>query len=160
MRDKDMPGISRASPTGRDGFEPALARPRVPEPSRARAIAKNAQTPRLAQPGFQRMRRLASLWCGRCGNRCAQSRATSARKPASLRRPSRWRTCAMASSSASLQAGAGPRARRDRDDPGSDQVVDQRVDVDEQVLGGQHGGRPLRLATVFDKRMSAAEALS
>jgi hypothetical protein len=51
------------------------------------------------------------------------------------------------------------RSRRDRDDPGSYQVINQHVDVDEQVLGGQHGGRPLRWQTVFDTRMSAAEAL-
>ena len=31
------------------------------------------------------------------------------------------------------------RSRWERDDPGSYQVVDQYVDVDEQVLGGQHG---------------------
>ena len=37
-----------------------------------------------------------------------RSRTTSARNPASLRRPSRCRTSAIASSSASLQAGAGP----------------------------------------------------
>ena len=59
-------------------------------------------------PHSQRVRRLASLWCGRCGNRWPQSRATSARNPASLRRPGRCRTSAIASSSASLQAGAGP----------------------------------------------------
>ena len=41
-------------------------------------------------------------------------------------------------------ARSGARAGRDRDDPGSHQVMDQHVDVDEQVLGGQHGGRPLR----------------
>ena len=58
-------------------------------------------------PAASGFRRLASLWCGRCGNRWPQSRATSARNAASLRRPSRWRTCAMASSSASLEDGAG-----------------------------------------------------
>jgi hypothetical protein len=56
----------------------------------------------------QRVRRLASLWCGSAGNRWPQSRPTSARNPDSLRRPSRCRTTAVASSSASLQAGAGP----------------------------------------------------
>jgi hypothetical protein len=59
-------------------------------------------------PHSQRIRRLASDWCGRGGNRCAQSRRTSSKNPASLRRPSRWRTSAMASSPASEQAGAGP----------------------------------------------------
>ena len=39
---------------------------------------------------------------------------------------------------------SGARAGRDRDDPVSYQVVDQHVDVDEQILGGQHEGRPLR----------------
>ncbi len=52
------------------------------------------------------------------------------------------------------------RPRRDRDNPGSHQVIDQHVDVDEQVLGRQHGGRPLRWQTDFDNRMSAAEAPS
>ena len=41
----------------------------------------------------------------------APVRATSARKADSLRRPSRHRTPAMASSSASVQAGAGPGRR-------------------------------------------------
>ena len=61
-------------------------------------------------PHSQRVRRLASLWCGGCGNRWLQSRATSARNPASLRRPSRCRTSAIASSSASLQAARAPDA--------------------------------------------------
>src|SRR3954451_9164412 len=54
------------------------------------------------------VRSYADNWCGRCGNSSAQSRPISCRKPASLRRPSRWRIRAMVSSSASLQAGTGP----------------------------------------------------
>ena len=42
------------------------------------------------------------------GNRCAQSRAASAKNPALPRRPSRCRTSATASSSASVQAGTDP----------------------------------------------------
>ena len=59
-------------------------------------------------PHSQRVLWLASLWSGRTGNRWAQSRATVARNPASLRRPSRWRTTALVSSSASLRAGTRP----------------------------------------------------
>jgi hypothetical protein len=55
----------------------------------------------LAEGGFDPVQ-------GRRRNRCAQSRATPAKNPASLRRPSRCRTTAMVSSSASLQPGAGP----------------------------------------------------
>ncbi len=108
-------------------------------------------------PHSQRVRRLASLWCGSTGNRWPQSRPTSARNPASLRRPSRCRTSAIASSSASVQAGEGPRAVRDPDRPGKDQVVDQHVDVDEQVFSWQHKGRPLRMSDV-DTHLSSAEA--
>jgi hypothetical protein len=32
-------------------------------------------------------------------------------------------------------AGRQPRPWRDRDCPGSDQIIDQHVDIDEQVLG-------------------------
>ncbi len=71
-------------------------------------VAASASRNCSKAPRSQRIRRLASDWCGSRGNRCAQSRATSARNPASLRRPSRCRTTAMASSSASLQAGSGP----------------------------------------------------
>jgi hypothetical protein len=59
-------------------------------------------------PHSHRVRRLASLWYGSTGNRWAQSRAISAKNPATLRRPSKWRTTAMASNSAALQAGSGP----------------------------------------------------
>gem|GEM_PF-4113624 len=59
-------------------------------------------------PHSQRVRRLASLWHGRRGNKWPQSWATSARNADSLHRPSRCRTCAIASSSASVQAGDGP----------------------------------------------------
>ena len=59
-------------------------------------------------PHSQRVRRLASLWCGRTGTGAPNRGPTSARNPDSLRWPRRCRTTAMASSSASLQAGAGP----------------------------------------------------
>jgi len=49
--------------------------------------------------------------------------------------------------------------RRDRDEPGNDQVMDQHVDIDEQVLGRQHGDG-LCGSAVFDTRLLAAEALS
>jgi hypothetical protein len=81
------------------------------------------------------MRRLASL-CGSRGNRRAQSRATSARKPG---------LAAASQQVADLRDGqqlgvaAGRREARpgrNCDDPGSHQVIDQPIDADEQVLGG------------------------
>jgi hypothetical protein len=61
----------------------------------------------------------------------------------------------MVSNSASLQPGSWP--LRDRDEPGSDQVMDQHVDVDEQVFGRQHGDG-LDGSAVFDNHLLAAEA--
>ena len=52
-----------------------------------------------------------------------------------------------------------PRPGRDGDGPGSDQVVDQHVDVDEQVLGWQHRGG-LCETRDFDNLLSLAEATS
>jgi hypothetical protein len=105
-------------------------------------------------PHSQRVRRLASLWHGSTGNRCPQSRATSARKPDSLRRPSRCRTSVIASSSASVQAGADPGRRGILIAPSEDQVMNQRVDVDEQLFSWQHertaaADKGLRQSLVF-----------
>jgi hypothetical protein len=53
------------------------------------------------------------------------------------------------------------RARTGRDGNGSgdDRVIDEHVHVDEQILGWQHGGG-LCGTTVFDNRLSSAEAIS
>ena len=53
----------------------------------------------------------------------------------------------------------GARPGRDGNGPGSDQVVDQYVDVDEQVLGWQHGSGLCKTRD-FDNLLSLAEATS
>jgi hypothetical protein len=102
-------------------------------------------------------RRLASLWCGSTGNRWPQSRATSARNPASLRRPSRCRTTAMASSSPSVQAGAGPGRPRTAMAPARISGRPRRRRRAGLQLAAW--GRPLRTRD-FDNLLSSAEAVS
>ena len=51
------------------------------------------------------------------------------------------------------------RPGRNRDGPAADRVIDQHVHVDEQILGWQHGGWPLRTRD-FDNLLSLAEATS
>jgi hypothetical protein len=130
--------------------------------SRAARMARSCSN----APRSQRVLRLAALWHGRTGNRCPRSRAASARNPDSLRRPSRCRTCAIASSSASVQAGAGPGLRgigSPRTGPGREPARRRRradlqlADADEQIFSWQHGGRPLRTRD-FDNHLSSAGA--
>jgi len=82
-------------------------------------------------PQSQRTRRLNTLWVGRRGKKWLKSRRTSARKPRSPGRPSRWRTRAIVNTSASEQTGAG--LGRDRNEAGLEGIVDQHVDMDKQV---------------------------
>ena len=65
------------------------------------------------------------------------------------------RPCAMASSPASLQAGAAP-GRGGIAMIGSCQVIDQHIDVDEQRPRPATWGWPLRLPAVSGNRMPAA----
>jgi hypothetical protein len=67
--------------------------------------------------------------------------------------PRRWPAVRHQCRPESGLAGPGPRS------PGEDQVMDDHVDVDEQVFGWQHGGRPLRTRD-FDNHLSSAEAVS
>jgi len=55
----------------------------------------------------------------------------------------------------------GRRARpgRDGDGPGPERVINQHVDIDEQILGWQHGNG-LCGTSVLDNRLSPAEAIS
>jgi hypothetical protein len=105
-------------------------------------------------PQSQRILRLASLWCGREGHRCAQSRVTSARNPASLRRPSRWLTIAIVSSSVSLQ---GRRRAWPWRMTMALALIRPSISTYTQakILGQRHGGG-LCCSAVFDDRLSAA----
>jgi hypothetical protein len=61
-----------------------------------------------------------------------------------------------------LSVASGPRRTRpgrDRDSPGADRVIDQYIHVDEQILGRQHGRRPLRTRN-FGNLSFSAEATS
>jgi hypothetical protein len=55
------------------------------------------------------------------------------------------------------RCGAWP--RRDGNGPGRDRVIDQDIDIDEQVLGWQHGSG-LCETRHFDNRLSLAGAIS
>jgi hypothetical protein len=74
---------------------------------------------------------------------------------------SRPETCRIAAKQLGVTAGrrgpGRPGPGRDGDGSGGDRVIDQHVHVDEQILGGQHRGWPLR-TTVLDNRLSLAEA--